>query len=461
MSRKIPENEIQDILSIIAAHPDGISISGIAEELSEDIPHRTLQRRLRQLVNEEQLQITGKGRGTKYRPVKTDVPKEVDPKQQKEASNEFIVFSNEGRKVQGCVRQEVSVRRPVGYNRDFLDRYQPNTTFYLEEQERKHLKEIGELPAAGDTYARHTLNRFLLDLAWNSSRLEGNTYSLIDTRKLIELGMKAAGQDHAETQMILNHKDAIEFLTVNTDKIGFNRYFILNLHTLLSNNLLKDRRASGRLRSIAVQIGKSAFYPLDIPQLIEECFAQILSKAARIEDAFEQALFVLVHIPYLQPFEDVNKRVSRLAANIPLVRNNLAPLSFMNVRRKTYVEALLGVYELNDVSLLRDVFLGAYTWSSEKYISLQQKLEKPEFFRLKYQPELRELIAKLIREKAGVAQVSTRIAQWTEDRIRLDDQSAFAEIVEEDLIGMHEGNFAPYKVQLSEYEAWKNNWDAE
>ena len=100
----------------------------------------------------------------------------------------------------------------------------------------------------------------------------------------------------------------------------------------------------------------SVFHPLEVPQLIEECFDEILAKASLIGDPFEQALFALVQIPYLQPFDDVNKRVSRVAANIPLIRANLAPLSFEEVPRELYTEAILGVYELKRTELLRDLF---------------------------------------------------------------------------------------------------------
>ena len=205
-----------------------------------------------------------------------------------------------------------------------LDAYRPNTTFYLSRSERAHLAVTGRPPIAeqpAGTYAKRILNRLLIDLAWNSSRLEGNTYSLLDTKRLIELGEAAEGRAHLETQMILNHKDAIEFLAGAADEIGFNRYTVLNLHGLLANNLLADPSAAGRLRIMAVGIERSGFHPLDMPQMIEECFDQILATAAAIADPFEQAFFVMVHIPYLQPFDDVNKRVSRLAANIPLPRS--------------------------------------------------------------------------------------------------------------------------------------------
>ncbi len=107
--------------------------------------------------------------------------------------------------------------------------------------------------------------------------------------------------------MILNHKDAIVFLVDNAEGIGFNPFTIRNLHGFLANNLLPEPQAAGRLRQIEVEIGQSVFRPLAMPQLIEECFNQILDTARAISDPFEQSFFIMVHLPYLQPFEDVNK----------------------------------------------------------------------------------------------------------------------------------------------------------
>src|SRR5205085_8482401 len=137
------------------------------------------------------------------------------------------------------------------------------------------------------------------------------------------------------------------FIVDQGDELAFNRQTILNLHALLSDNLLPDPAAGGRLRRIGVGVHESVYHPLEVPQLIEESFQQIVDTAAAIRNPLEQAFFAMVHLPCLQPFEDVNKRVSRLAANIPFVRENLSPLSFMDVPERAYVEGLLGVYELN------------------------------------------------------------------------------------------------------------------
>ena len=296
------------------------------------------------------------------------------------------------------MRRPLYDRAPVGYDREFLDKYRPNVSSYLTPETIASLSRIGTTHDAepAGTYARHILNRLLVDLSWASSQLEGNTYSLLDTQRLIEFGEAAQGKDAAETQMILNHKAAIEFMVDLQDELAFNRQVILNLHGILSDNLLADPNASGRLRRIGVGIGNSVYHPLEVPQLIEECFQQVIDTAAAIHNPFEQAFFAMVHLPYLQPFEDVNKRVSRLAANVPLIRQNLSPISFIDVPARAYVEGLLGVYELNRIDLLRDVFVWAYEHSSQRYVAVRQSLGEPNKFRLKFRIEIIEVVRQIV-----------------------------------------------------------------
>ena len=258
--------------------------------------------------------------------------------------------------------------------------------------------------------------------------------------------------------MILNHKDAIEFLIGAADEIGFNRYTILNLHALLANNLLTDPEAPGRLRHIGVGIERSVFHPLEVPQLIEECFDQILATASAIADPFEQAFFVMVQIPYLQPFDDVNKRVSRLSANIPLIKGNLSPLSFEGVPRGAYTEAVLGVYELNRVELLRDVFIWAYERSADRYAAVRQSLGEPDPFRLRHRQDLREVIAAVVRGRMDKRQAVTHVKNWAQAHIDLEDRERFRETAEDELLGLHEGNFARYQIKPSEFTAWRGAW---
>jgi hypothetical protein len=187
-------------------------------------------------------------------------------------------------------------------------------------------------------------------------------------------------------------------------------------------------------------------------------FELILEKANQIENSFEQAFFIMVHLPYLQPFDDVNKRVSRIAANIPLNRHNLSPLSFTDVPREYYTQGLMGVYELNRIELLKDIFLWAYERSSFKYAEVRQTLGEPDPFRIKYREQMRELVTEIVSGGLGremaIALISDRTLQ-----LPSADRDKFVEIVETGLMSLHEGNFARYYISPSEFKQWKQGWD--
>ncbi len=445
--KKLSNEELDVVLQAVALFPEGASIEKIFGGLKSSLTRRTLQRRLNLLATMNLLQIEGQTRGRLYRlPTVTTGKKDS------------IALSATAQSIQMKVTQPLHARNHASYNREFLDKYRPNVTHYLPVAIRKHLFEIGKSPVSerpAGTYARQILNRLLIDLSWNSSRLEGNTYSLLETKQLLEFGHIPEGKNIMDAQMILNHKSAIEFLVESAESTGFNRYTVLNLHALLSNNLLSDPGACGRLRSIPVGIGESVYHPLAAPQLINECFQQILDTAQAIENPFEQAFFAMVHLPYLQPFEDVNKRVSRLAANLPLIRHNLCPLSFVDVPEKDYISGLLGIYELNRIELLREIFVWAYERSCLLYTATRKTLGDPDPFRLKYRNLIKEMTTRIVRLRIDLKSAAEIIQQQAQDSIPPEDQAHFIKVIEAEIEGLHEGNIARYQIRPSEYEAWR------
>ena len=443
-----------ELLAILARFPEGAGIEDISLN-SPDTPRRTLQRWLEKLAMDGTIDVSGKARATVYKLAIA----EAKPEDAVAADETLIPLSLPGIYVRSQVTAPIQGRRLVGYNRTFLESYRPNIDSYLSQEELAKLAAIGtaqpDQPAG--TYAQQILNRLLIDLSWNSSRLEGNTYSLLDTERLIEQGETDDSKSAKEAQMILNHKDAIEFIVQAAAEIDFNRYTILNLHAMLANNLLPDLQATGRLRSMAVGITGSAFTPLAIPQLIGELFDLILEKASQIENPFEQSFFIMVHLPYLQPFDDVNKRVSRIAANISFIKRNLSPLSFIDVPEDLYTQGMLGVYEPNDVGLIKDVFLWAYERSASRYGVIRQSLGEPDTFKLKYRTPIRELISGIIREGLNSKDADKKI-RLNARRLPEADQELFIQAMETELLAIHEGNFARYRVSPKEFAQWKAGW---
>ena len=453
MARPIPESKLQAIVEAVTAHPQGAGIHNIESALPESVARRTLQYRLNKLVTSGRIVKEGSGRWSRYHPVLSATT----------AQGIALPLSGAALEIQRYVRRPLTARKLVGYERSFPDSYKPNHSAMLDDREREHLTMVGTQPLGATlagTFAKHILNRLLVDLSWNSSRLEGNTYSLLETQRLIDFGVVAESKAPMESQMILNHRDAVTFLVDEAANIGFNRHTILDLHALLSDNLLADPQASGRLRYIPVGIAKSVFHPLENPQRIEECFAKLLTAATAISNPFEQALFVLAHIPYLQPFDDVNKRVSRLAANIPLIKANLAPLSFVDVPADIYTEAMLGVYELRRTELLRDVFIYAYRRSAQRYAVVQQSIGEPDPFILQHRAALRDLVQSIVRRKLNRQSAWAHIAAYAERHIDPAAQDRFRQTAERELLSLHEGNFVRYRITPPQFEAWQQAWNS-
>lgn len=459
MPKKLPENLNAQIEAEIARHPEGLGIDDLHAVLTDIVSRRTLQRRLALLVEEQRIDPIGEGRAIKYQlvPSIVDAVGNAQGASTVQAIGEiYIPTSPEGEEIKSYVCQPIQHRKPVGYDREFLEAYRPNETRYLPSEIREHLHNIGRSPDGerpAGTYARDILGRLLIDLSWASSRLEGNTYTRLDTQNLIELGQAAEGKDRSEAQMILNHKAAIELLVEQAEDIGFNTFTFYNLHALLSENLLADPGESGRTRQRIVDISGTVFHPLGIPQQIDTYFHMVLNKADAIEDPFEQAFFIMVQIPYLQPFVDVNKRVSRLGANIPLIRHNLCPLSFIDVPERAYVEGTLGVYEMKRVELLRDVFVWAYERSCQRYMAIRETVAEPDPVRLRHREALIAIVAEIVRGQQTPSEAAVRA--MAAGLVPPQDLEWIVELALNDLANLHEGNVSRYRLRLSEYRAWR------
>ena len=166
----------------------------------------------------------------------------------------------------------------------------------------------------------------------------------------------------------------------------------------------------------------------------------------------------MVQLPYLQPFEDVNKRVSRLAANIPLVQRNLGPPSFVDVPQYDYTQAVLGVYELKRVDHLRDVFEWAYERSCARYSAVRQSLGEPDAFRLRHRERLKEVVAAIVRYGMDKKAAAAFVRSEADKLPQAGDKKNFAEIAETELTSLHEGNFARYRLRPAEFAAWQKTW---
>src|SRR5450830_1339056 len=446
MPKSIPPQELDQLVELISLHHEGVGIDALLQAIGDNMPRRTLQRRLALLIEQGRVQTSGESRALRY----LRTPRIVEASAQEQANAKDQASS------EAYVRQSRQLRSPVGYKLIFLEQYHPNQTAYLPQSLRDQLHVLGRSPAdqtPAGTFARDILGRLLIDLSWASSQLEGNTYSRLDTERLIEFGQAAEGKDALETQMILNHKDAIEYLVRDPEHANLTTDTIIALHAFLSDGLMADPSACGRIRSRAVEIGGSVYLPVALPQRLEELFGIVIQMAAEINDPFEQAFFLMVHLPYLQPFEDVNKRVSRLAANIPFIRHNLCPLSFIDVPQQAYVDAMIGVYELNRIELLRDVFVWAYERSCQQYVAVKQNLVPPDIFRLRYRQALTEVVAAIVRSDEVATDVTLRAR--TPATVTDADKDHFIRLALAEFKTLHAGNAVRFGIRPLELAAWR------
>ncbi len=460
MPRIIPPAELDRLVELIGSQPDGMGMDAIVRQLGNDPQRRTLQRRLAQLVAQKRIDVLGAGRATHYRRVSAPevAPESSAPWAIQEPPPDEITMSEAGASIRAHVSQPIHLRRPIGYRPEFLTQYHPNHSAYLPASLRAQLHEMGRSPAqhmAAGTFAQQMMGRLLIDLSWASSRLEGNTYSRLDTARLIEHGQAAEGKNAMETQMILNHKQAIEYLTLDPHGTAVNTETLIALHAFLSDGLMADPNTVGRIRRRPVGIGGSVYQPPAVPQQLEELLGLVVDMAAEIVDPFEQAFFLLVHLPYLQPFEDVNKRVSRLAANIPFIQHNLCPLSFIDVPQQTYIEAMLGVYELNRIELLRDLFVWAYARSCQYYVAVYPQLVPPDLFRLRHRQALGQAVAAIV--KNAQTATATEILRHVPASVPAEDHGRFVQLVLTEFQSLHAGNAVRFGIRPLEWTAWQRN----
>ncbi|MDE2739004.1 MAG: hypothetical protein OXH47_05705, partial [Paracoccaceae bacterium] len=175
-----------------------------------------------------------------------------------------------------------------------------------------------------------------------------------------------------EAVMILNHKEAISYLVDNAQEIDLNSFTILNLHNLLSQDLIINPQARGNIRQIEVSIEKSSYRPIVNQFELKELFELVLLKAGKIQNPFEQSFFILVHLSYLQALENTNNRTSRLACIIPFIKNIICPLNFTDIPRDGYIRALLAIYEKNEIEPMLDLFCWAYTRSCQQFQAMTE-----------------------------------------------------------------------------------------
>lgn len=441
-NRLSPEVLLQAMANLAEnGHPLTTSAE-LAKAVGASLP--TVKRVLIKLLEQSKVEVAGKARATRYR-IQAAAPSQAASVGT--PNNGHSVWSAESIELRQQLSLPLAARQPVTYRREFVEAYKPNETSLLPHGLADELASLGRLPGQqpAGTYVRKVLEQLLIDLSWSSSHLEGNRYSLLDTEELFKSGKAATDSDAV---MLLNHKTAIEFMVDAVPAYGLDAGLVRNLHAILMQDLLADVETLGTIRNKVVNITGTTYVPAQAPSVLQEMFEQIITKAQFIKNPVESAFFLWVNLAYLQPFEDGNKRVSRLAANIPLMLYNQAPLSFLDVSRDDYALAMMGVYEFRDVAMAVDLFDWTYRRSHAKYKVVVESMGLPDPFRVQYREALNEAIGAIVRDRIPMAVTLTNLALPGEDTAR------FVRLLEQELNALAIFNCARYRLGLRQTQSW-------
>ena len=260
---------------------------------------------------------------------------------------------------------DVRAPKSISFNCDVFSKlegiFAPAEIAALHTENEAYKKRVAAL---SPTLLQKELERVTIELSWKSSKIEGNTYTLLDTESLIKEHKEAEGHRKEEAVMILNHKKALDYILRSREKFkNLSLRDIEDVHRLLVNGL----NVNLGLRSRAVGITGTAYRPLDNKHQIAEATEKATAEINKLADAWSKALAALLLIAYIQPFEDGNKRASRLLANACLLAHDACPLSFRSINETEYKKALTVFYELNNATLMKKLFVEQWRFAVQNY----------------------------------------------------------------------------------------------
>ncbi len=338
-----------EMLQYLHYHPDSAKAE-IKAGMSLEMSDATIKRVLSKAVKDGMVLVIGKGRATKYRltpqayvtmdlNLDTYFDKDVDEREVQEDFN-FELINDILPKVELFAPEELNILNSA------------------QEQFRQHLSEMN------DTEYRKEMERLGIDLSWKSSQIEGNTYSLLETERLLREKETASGKTKDEAIMLLNHKDALDFILDVPDylqPLKVNR--IEDIHSILTKELGVERN----IRHRRVGITGTNYRPLDnefqIREALEDSVRLINSKSV----VFDKALLALVLLSYIQAFTDGNKRTARIVSNGILIANGYCPISFRTVDSIDYKKAMLLFYEQNNIAAFKRIFIDQFLFAVKTY----------------------------------------------------------------------------------------------
>ncbi len=337
------------ILEFLKKNPDSSS-NEILQAIEEKKSIATIKRILLKLISENLIITIGKSKSTKYK-----------------LSSFYKLF--EQINIEQYYKKEIDEREIIkSFNFSVITEILPNINLFFEDElhklnllQKDFTQNISDLDKL---QYKNELERLAIDLSWKSSQIEGNTYSLLETEKLLKEKETAAGKTKEEAVMLLNHKDAIDFIVDNPDYLyPLSVSKIEDIHNILTKELAVNRN----IRKKRVGISGTNYRPIDNEFQIKEALSDMCDLINEKENIFEQALLALILISYIQPFVDENKRTARIVSNSILINNKFCPISFRTVDSIDYKKAMLLFYEQNNITVFKQIFINQFEFAVKTY----------------------------------------------------------------------------------------------
>ena len=346
---KSSQDTRNSMLKWIESHP-GLSSMDIHQNSGLSSSYATTKRIIAQLISEGFLLSTGLGKATRYfLSEKYSLLSSIDPE---------IYFQDEidERKIRSDFNMELlkdTLKKVPVFSQEDLS--------FLNALQEVYARNISNLSPA--SYNKE-MERLAIDLSWKSSQIEGNTYSLLETERLLREKQTAAGKTRDEATMLLNHKEALDFIIQHPGYVSpLSVSRIEDIHSILVRDLQVERN----LRKRRVGISGTNYKPLDNEFQIKEAMIAMCDLLNTESSVFSKSLLALVLISYIQPFADGNKRTARIVSNAILMNNSYCPLSFRTVDSVFYKKAMLIFYEKNNISAFKKLYMEQFEFAVKTY----------------------------------------------------------------------------------------------
>ena len=338
----------KDILQFLNDHPLSSS-SEIHAGIGKG-SYATVKRALASLLKERHIMSEGQRRATRYKvsavhqlfsPINmaTYFEKEIDDRDIQEGFNFGLI-------------RDILIQTSI---------FTPDETELLSKLQHRFRDNVADI--SQDIYDKE-MERLAIDLSWKSSQIEGNTYSLLETERLLRDKETAAGKPKDDATMLLNHKEALNFIIANPDYlVPLNVARIEDIHSML----IKDLPVERNIRKRRVGISGTNYKPLDNEHQIREALQDMCNLINSKKDIFEKSFLALVLLSYIQAFNDGNKRTARIISNAILIANQYCPISFRTIDSIEYKKAMLIFYEQNNISVFKKIFIAQFQFAVETY----------------------------------------------------------------------------------------------